>query len=1397
MATTLPPLSTVANPKRISNTPKRFKPRKSSALPPQVNKKQLKMESFMARSSVLNQQKDFIQGGSSTAEYQNSKEDHPQTIVAQVAQDPELDEDEDVIIIKENVIEVADYEDIVNEEEEVLVNREKIIEITNNDIINEQEENSKPNKKQKQNKNKKSKKNEKKGKKGKNEKTKKKNNKNNKKQQNHQNSNINDEITIPETEPIYQELEWRSEMMQDLVLIHDELITDNARASSGTWKTILERLKNIYPGLEINVRQIQGRYQSYTRREGLRETNRRLVESMNIANPTNHEPINIDERKNTLEKVAEVAREILDEINETVGDFKPREKYSTKAKEIPPNKEELIFLNNLFSSMIFLLNLNNDTPNDIKLWNTNCCLFAIGAAWTKVTSQEVKKNSKKKDKIEEIMKEINETQKLTRTVRTVIELFKVNKNPKNAHRREIMKWTNGEWSREKVEILSLKLSNRKKRLRNKFKKTIQQERTRKWNDTAIHNESRVYDWLKKIIQEDSENITPMPKKRERNNTPPINDRVIINPQMLSAPGYWNRIWSPKQDTDFKANWIKEASEFIQQKLNKNEKPNQETPLKINQEKFKQIIMKKKNWSAPGKDGIYNYWLKWIDASWKYLIEELITLAEVETIEIPSWLVTGKTILLHKGGNLEDNANYRPITCLNTIYKLYTSILLINLEDYLDETKIMTESQRGAKKNVQGCVENILIDQAILHHSQLEINKRKKKTEKLTESWIDLAKAYDSVDHNWIEIVLDIHKIPQSIKKPIMVLTKSWKTEIYRCLVKFGRGIFQGDSLCPLLFCLCLNPISILLDNHKNAGYKLFNTKITHSLFIDDLKIYTDGKENMRKVLQNLDKWFSDIGMEFGLKKCAVLLSEKENNSSVLHESQNTMDNAFPITNLKTGQIKYFPLIKRDDPNSNYKYLGVHQKDVLEYKLIKDQFTKEFLQRTWVVWNSPLSGPLKARAYNSFAVPKLAYFWMIDWDLDIFKQCDVQCHTIMKKKGLQQHSFNKALRYLPRKLYGRGLTSVETAYKKARILLATKLCNVEDGMLKVVTQTEISKGKKSIFEKAKKFSSDFNMEIEFDLDKKETSIKYKEKMLKCKGNEKEFKRILKEANIETLTENFEQLKHQSKLIESLQEIPGLKLSQWQKKWRTIDTRIETLLFELITQCARTKMYERMINNATAIATGRTHEIINEFPICRACNDKEMFESMAHILCSCKNGWMMENYHKRHNMSLKPILWAILNYYGKMKDVDYSWAYLGEPNGIYDNEHIMVTWDRPKFTLTYTPKNRPDIILHLKKKKKIIVIEHAVPWDKLVIEREKSKEEKYQPFIQNLKAEYPEWNVQFYATVIGVLGSTFNLEKNLEKIFGTNSRKVFNNVMKATLFATTQMYTKWKVNYGIRI
>jgi len=58
-------------------------------------------------------------------------------------------------------------------------------------------------------------------------------------------------------------------------------------------------------------------------------------------------------------------------------------------------------------------------------------------------------------------------------------------------------------------------------------------------------------------------------------------------------------------------------------------------------------------------------------------------------------------------------------------------------------------------------------------------------------------------------------------------------------VEIHRGIFQGDSLSPLLFVISLMPLSYLLRK-TNKGYSLrgFPLKVNHLLYLDDIKLYT-------------------------------------------------------------------------------------------------------------------------------------------------------------------------------------------------------------------------------------------------------------------------------------------------------------------------------------------------------------------------------------------------------------------------------------------------------------------------------------------------------------------------------------------------------------------------------
>ena len=87
---------------------------------------------------------------------------------------------------------------------------------------------------------------------------------------------------------------------------------------------------------------------------------------------------------------------------------------------------------------------------------------------------------------------------------------------------------------------------------------------------------------------------------------------------------------------------------------------------------------------------------------------------------------------------------------------------------------------------------------------------------------------------------------------------NWKTELMGGgdvlgTVDIKRGIFQGDSLSPLLFVMIMIPLSQRL-NAANIGYKLINTdrSINHLLFMDDLKLYASNDKQL-EMLVNMVK----------------------------------------------------------------------------------------------------------------------------------------------------------------------------------------------------------------------------------------------------------------------------------------------------------------------------------------------------------------------------------------------------------------------------------------------------------------------------------------------------------------------------------------------------------------
>ena len=75
----------------------------------------------------------------------------------------------------------------------------------------------------------------------------------------------------------------------------------------------------------------------------------------------------------------------------------------------------------------------------------------------------------------------------------------------------------------------------------------------------------------------------------------------------------------------------------------------------------------------------------------------------------------------------------------------------------------------------------------------------------------------------------------------------------------------------MLFILCLNPIAWKVQ--ATEGYclsKPISTKITHLLYIDDMKLFAASENKLKRVMTVAKNGMESIGLKWNAKKCAVI-----------------------------------------------------------------------------------------------------------------------------------------------------------------------------------------------------------------------------------------------------------------------------------------------------------------------------------------------------------------------------------------------------------------------------------------------------------------------------------------------------------------------------------------------
>ena len=387
---------------------------------------------------------------------------------------------------------------------------------------------------------------------------------------------------------------------------------------------------------------------------------------------------------------------------------------------------------------------------------------------------------------------------------------------------------------------------------------------------------------------------------------------------------------------------------------------------------------------------------------------------LNTGNIPKPLLQGKTILLQKKQTSEfDPNNYRPITCLSNVWKTLSCCLSNKIYDHLTKNKILPNEQKGCIRQTLGTIDQLLIDKAVTKYA-----KEKKVNQHV--AWVDFRKAYDSLSHEWTFKCLHMFGVASNSQKLLLHAFSCFETEItFEDInighVKIKRGIYQGDSLSPLLFILALAPLSKLLNNEE-MGFKVkVNNNITqlsHLLFVDDIKIYASSKKNLKNLLHLTEQYGQTVGLDFGYQKCALATTKHGNKASE------------DAITLSTGTID--PL----QQEQLYKYLGIFQDTNTNCKSTKASLESCYLSKVEMICKSMLTGKNVMEALNTLAVPVLTYgAAVLQWTDEELQSIDRKTRKLLTANGIFHKNSCTERLYAKRSDGGRGLINIKNAINK--------------------------------------------------------------------------------------------------------------------------------------------------------------------------------------------------------------------------------------------------------------------------------------------------------------------------------------------------------------------------------